>query len=174
MSEQPDRSRELSELCRSCGACCSGAMFGFVPLVPGEMQIETRRKLKVFTEAGGDRFKLPCPGLEAAVCTVYEDRPDVCRGYKCGLYLEHEREGGELAPRLAKVRRVRELLDTIRAGADESRGEWLPAPIAEIAQWDASRMNTLLERVGPEVLLDIAELGMRVRRDLGHVPKKEG
>jgi Fe-S-cluster containining protein len=173
VSVDAERAEELSQLCRSCGACCSGAVFGYVPLEPGELSVETRRKLKVFTEGGGERFKLACPGLVGAVCSVYADRPQVCRGYTCGLYAEHEREGGELETKLAKVRRIRELLDKIRAGADESNGAWLPAPIAEIVEWDANRMNTLLTSVGAETLLDIAELGMRVRRDLGHVPKKQ-
>ena len=40
-----------------------------------------------------------------------------------------------------------------------------------MAQWDASKVASLRDVVGEDTLLDIAELGMRVRRDLGHVRK---
>lgn len=165
------RAEDLRALCQACGACCSGAVFGFVEIGPGELAEPTRRRLRVFREAGGERFKQPCPALEGNACAVYADRPANCRDYVCDVYVEHEQSGGDLQERLRIVRRIRELIDKIRARADERAGGWLPAPIAEIVQWDASRMGELRESVGEETLLDIAELGMRVRRDLGHVRK---
>ncbi len=167
----PTRAEELHALCKACGACCSGAVFGFVPLEPGELSAQSRRRLHVFKEGAGERFKLPCRALEGTVCGVYEDRPAMCREYYCDLYAEHEQAGGELEEKLGTVRRIRELLDRIRARADEEKGEWLPAPIGVMAQWDASKVASLRDVVGEDTLLDIAELGMRVRRDLGHVRK---
>ncbi len=169
-----ERADELSSLCRACGACCSGAMFSHVVLDPDELAGDTRRRLKVVTaEDGKERFAQPCRALVGSDCGVYLARPRVCSSYKCGLYEAHERSGGALAPRIAKVRRVRELLDKLAARGDRGDGDWLPAPINEIVQWDAGKLASLRESLGEVTLLDIAELGMRVRRDLGHVPKTQ-
>ena len=166
MTADPQRLHELSTLCRACGACCSGAMFAYVPLDPDEPSEPTRVRLNVFNVAGEDRFKLPCAALEAQGCGVYQDRPSVCRSYKCAVYKKHESEGDDFEGKLRNVRRVRALIDSIRAHADASKGDWLPPVIAEMAEWDTEKIRSLRAHVGEEVLLDIAELGMRVRRDM--------
>ncbi len=72
----------------------------------------------------GDRaFEQPCAALVAVgpdagarrACSVYDARPRACRRFACRLYDRHRREGGPVAPRLAAVRRVRELVATLEA-----------------------------------------------------------
>jgi hypothetical protein len=96
--------------------CCDGSLFGRVDLEPGEAEGARRMRLRVV--GGGKSFEQPCsalvpleaPSAGHRVCAAYADRPLSCRRFVCRLYDRHRREGGALEPRLAAVRRVRELL----------------------------------------------------------------
>jgi hypothetical protein len=108
---------ELATLCRSCGMCCDGSLFGRVPLEPDEVQGARKNHLPVL--ASGQGFEQPCPALAGAEgesgCSVYAERPRACRRFVCRLFEQHAREGGPLEPRLAAVRRVRELAAALEA-----------------------------------------------------------
>jgi Fe-S-cluster containining protein len=104
---------DLETLCRSCGMCCDGSLFGRVDLRAEETQAARRRGLKVI--ASGDAFEQPCAALAHGRCSIYEERPEACRRFTCRLYERHEREGGPIEPRLAVVRRVRELVAGLEA-----------------------------------------------------------
>lgn len=105
--------RELALLCQSCGMCCDGSLFGRVDLEPDEIEPARRNRLRVL---GGRGFEQPCTALAqrerepGRVCAIYDQRPGACRRFACRLYERHRREGGPLEPRLAAVRRVRELV----------------------------------------------------------------
>jgi hypothetical protein len=107
---------DLTSLCRSCGLCCDGSLFGRVSLQHEEVEQARRNRLRVLES--GKAFEQPCSALmplEAGVdgrrtCSIYHERPLPCRGFVCRLYDRHRREGGPLEPRLAAVRRARELL----------------------------------------------------------------
>lgn len=128
---------DLALLCRSCGLCCDGSLFGRVRLNPDEVE-PARRKLRVL--GSGKGFEQPCIALartgsvldEQRVCAIYDERPLSCRSFACRLYERHRTEGGPLEPRLAAVRRVRQLVadleseglmpgDLDDAGASRSR-----------------------------------------------------
>ena len=160
-----DRAAELTTLCRSCGVCCNGVMFAHVQVTTHELRPETRRRLQV-VEADG-RFKPPCAAHEPRGCTVYDDRPEICRDYACELYLEHEAKGGELDRKLRRVARIRELVASIRARRKVADREWLPRTIAEMLSIGKP------SDVEPDLMLDIAELAMRLQRDFGWNPKPE-
>jgi Fe-S-cluster containining protein len=107
---------DLARLCQSCGLCCDGSLFGRVSLQPEEA--EPARKLHLRVIASGKAFDQPCVALEADAgyrCSIYLERPLACRTFACRLYDRHRREGGPLEPRLASVRRVRELLAYLEA-----------------------------------------------------------
>ncbi len=101
---------DLEALCRSCGLCCDGSLFGRVPLAPSE--VSNARKVGLHVIPSGKSFEQPCSALaEDRACTIYASRPAACRSFTCRLFGTHAREGGALEPRLAIVRRTRELLD---------------------------------------------------------------
>lgn len=110
---------DLTSLCRSCGLCCDGSLFGRVGLQREDVERARRNRLHVLES--GKAFEQPCSALtppEAGVdgrrtCSIYHERPLSCRSFACRLYDRHRREGGPLEPRLAAVRRVRELLATV-------------------------------------------------------------
>ena len=105
------RERELETLCKSCGLCCDGSLFGRVPLEPGERDAARKNRLRVV--ASGASFEQPCAAF-AGTCRAYDDRPRACRAFVCRLHERHRLEGGPLEARLASVRRARELLAAAR------------------------------------------------------------
>jgi Fe-S-cluster containining protein len=105
----PDaREAELALLCRSCGLCCDGSLFGRVDLEAMEVEPAKRRGLRILTNGNG--FEQPCAAHAQTGCAIYEERPLSCRRFTCRLYERHRREGGPIEKRLAAVRRVRALL----------------------------------------------------------------
>jgi hypothetical protein len=99
---------DLTTLCRSCGLCCDGSLYGRAVLEPHEVEPARKNGLRVL--GNGKGFSQPCAALVDRACAVYDARPATCRRFTCRLYERHRREGGPLEPRLAAVRRVRELL----------------------------------------------------------------
>jgi Fe-S-cluster containining protein len=112
---------ELAILCHSCGLCCDGSLFGRVRLEPTEVNAANRKRLRVIDSK--EAFEQPCPALAPVgrtdgarrTCSIYGDRPKACRRFECRLFERHRSEGGPLEPRLAAVRRVRELLAWLEA-----------------------------------------------------------
>lgn len=111
---------DLGALCRACGLCCDGSLFGRVTLDPSE--VETARKNRLRVLPSGASFEQPCSALGAApdfACAAYAERPRRCREFTCKLYARHEREGGPLEARLEAVRRARELLKLAEGAPDD-------------------------------------------------------
>ncbi len=83
-----------SEVCKNCGLCCSGALFGNAPLQEGEETLATELGIKpVVDDEGCGAFNLPCPHLDGTACSIYPDRLHVCGDYQCllsGSVLEGE------------------------------------------------------------------------------------
>jgi uncharacterized protein len=110
---------DLARLCRSCGLCCDGSLFGVVDLEPREVAVATSRRLRVLPSAKA--FEQPCAALASSGagddrdCHIYDDRPRSCRRFTCRLYEKHRRDGGPVDECLAAVRRVRALLARIEA-----------------------------------------------------------
>lgn len=81
-------STPLSNLCQSCGLCCDGTLFAFVPLKTAEEEATARSlSLPLFERDNGVcAFSQPCQMLKGASCAAYEKRPEACRKFICNLY----------------------------------------------------------------------------------------
>lgn len=76
----------IDQLCKSCGLCCNGVLFTDVKLDKDESHhrlVSLGLKLK----KSGSTLKLcqPCPAHVGGLCSVYADRPQVCRKFECQL-----------------------------------------------------------------------------------------
>jgi Fe-S-cluster containining protein len=125
---------DLEALCRACGLCCDGSLFGRVGLTPEEVAPARMRSLRVVPS--GKAFEQPCAALvtsgagteSATACSIYDERPLACRRFTCRLRERYRREGGPIEERLSVVRRARQLLATL-----ESSG-LAPADLQELAR----------------------------------------
>jgi hypothetical protein len=76
----------MSSLCLDCGLCCDGTLFEATALMPNEDGRRLAERQAVFvTEKGTRRFQQPCPAHECGSCTIYDERPEVCRDFRCSL-----------------------------------------------------------------------------------------
>ena len=112
-----------SELCTSCGMCCDGTLFSFVAISASEAQTLTAAGIEVRDEAGRLRLLQRCGALEGCSCTVYAQRPFVCRRFDCLLARSLNEKDLPLADALeivaearARLGRLEGLLPRVKAG----------------------------------------------------------
>lgn len=141
--------RAADALCKECGLCCDGTLFGSVLVQPDERERLSRVGLLVVVGDDGLSLRQRCSSLAGCLCSIYEDRPAACAQYECSL------RKGVLAGRKsesegrADIARMRALLATLGDAFD------VPAS-SDVSVWDA--LLTLEEP------LDITEDAETVRR----------
>ena len=103
VAEELGHEAEAQIDCRECAACCRD---NAVPVNEEEIvrlaqylnvsPSDVREKWITHDEAEGDHIDArPCPFLTGNLCSVYDGRPDGCRGYP---YI-----GGEIATRMTSI-----------------------------------------------------------------------
>jgi uncharacterized protein len=134
----------LSTLCQRCGLCCDGNLFATVPLRRSEVAPMQRLCLTVVERADGTpELSQRCASLEGRCCTVYAERPEACRRYRCYLLIALAEGEVSLDEALAvvdgahaRIRAVGAALAPARAGS--------PAAVMQRA-----RQDNLPENGGP-------------------------
>ena len=66
--------------------------------------------MKIEQRALSVTFALPCPKVEGTICTIYEQRPAACAGYKCALLKRYVAGNISLDSALAVVEETRQRL----------------------------------------------------------------
>jgi Fe-S-cluster containining protein len=104
-----------SDLCTHCGLCCHGVLHEWGHLETHE--IEPMAALGMGLERRGDNiaFSLPCTRVDGTICSIYEQRPIACRGYRCALLKRYEAREIPLDEALALVSKGKALLDAVRS-----------------------------------------------------------
>lgn len=114
-----DETAGPDSICVGCGLCCDGTIFGFVPLHDGDDE-DTLVHLGLTIEPREDKvgFSQPCAASCGGACSIYDDRPKVCRGYRCALLIENEagRTSSDEARR--RIATATQLRDEVTAGLD--------------------------------------------------------
>lgn len=72
-----------SSLCLDCGLCCNGTIYGFIELEGDDRACLTGSDARVEEHSKGARLLFPCALLDGAACTIYRNRPSVCRDFSC-------------------------------------------------------------------------------------------
>ena len=75
--------KAAQELCQSCGLCCEGLLHSHGALMPHEVGEAAALGLDL-VEGAEPGFSLPCPRFDRC-CTIYEMRPNACRGFRRAL-----------------------------------------------------------------------------------------
>ena len=102
-----------SDLCRACGFCCDGTLFGGLRLTEDEARAPARVLLPLFQAADGPTLLMPCPA-HVGTCTIYAERPSTCRTYHCQLIDRLEQGDIDFESALLRVERLLALAVAIR------------------------------------------------------------
>lgn len=98
---------EPGELCRNCGLCCDGTLFNRVRV---DTEIVASRLIQIGAKIEQNEVMhlvQPCAAHQHGDCAIYDDRPDVCRSFECGLLREYS--SGAIA-----LEEALEIVDTTR------------------------------------------------------------
>ncbi|MCE7992747.1 MAG: YkgJ family cysteine cluster protein [Roseivirga sp.] len=103
-----------SSLCTQCGVCCDGSFFELAGVRPSDLNDATRKLDMVKT---GDKLQinLPCSAHINNRCTIYDQRPWVCRAYECKLLKEHKRGEVNKDEALSTINNLKSALEEINA-----------------------------------------------------------
>lgn len=75
-----------SELCLYCGLCCRGVIFNRAALEPSEIKPAKDYGLRYFKANKGEyAFRLPCCLYQNDKCSIYLNRLNACKRYRCSL-----------------------------------------------------------------------------------------
>lgn len=155
-------SSSTTSLCLDCGLCCDGTMHSTVALEHGddrEVLLRTGFHLLLFEAEA--RFEQPCHAFHER-CTIYDDRPTLCRSYRCSLL--RQVDSGEVsdADARALVTTAIDLRDRVRPAIEALVGSTKTHSLAVLV----CRMDDALEAMDPaeraathaQLELDAAEL----------------
>jgi len=95
--------------------CCDGTMYRNVDVGQGDRREPLAAAGLVFAiKDDAACFTQPCPAFGGGRCSIYEDRPAVCRNYRCLLLRRHE--AGEVShdDAAALIARTTVLRDRVR------------------------------------------------------------
>ncbi len=149
-------------VCQSCGLCCDGTLFDFVPLIERE---QVPSPLVVLQDHSGARiFRLGCVALSGTSCSVYTGRPSACRVFEC-LLIESVHDGEiDLESALEVVARAKSLVEAVERtlpenGETEDSG--VPMGVMRRARRAALEAEPTDELKVAEAWLEVHFLGRR-------------
>jgi Fe-S-cluster containining protein len=103
-------------LCLRCGLCCDGTFISGVPLKPDD-EVAPLKAVGINIVSDNDLtvLKMPCAAHKNCTCTVYANRPQVCRTYKCKLLMKFERDDISQQSALEIINKVKSLKNEMNA-----------------------------------------------------------
>ena len=162
----------VSQLCPNCGLCCNGVLFADVELRAGDDANRLKELgLTLATKGRGKlAFAQPCACFDGKLCGIYDDRPERCRTFECGLLkrvqageLEADTALKTIAQTRRQVEKVRDLLRQLGQN-DEQLAMTKRYAQAMSAPMDLSDHECVTERRG-ELMLAVDELMRQLQRD---------
>lgn len=79
----------MTQICLSCGLCCDGTLFGATDIDQDDARVALEQSHAIFlTDGSVVRAQQPCPALYQGSCSIYEQRPSVCRSFECALLIQ--------------------------------------------------------------------------------------
>lgn len=133
-----------SALCRACGLCCQGQLYGWVSLRVDEVERVKTWPVTLVQHGDVAGFSQPCGCFREQQCSVYSQRPKTCVEYRCQL-LRRLRQSETTQPvALELVRLARGFFDQIQARLPADQGKRIWQRIIE--RWDLTTLKSLLVR----------------------------
>ena len=132
------RESQANILCKACGLCCTGHLFGWTKLKSIELNSMEELGVQVLRSSPSQRgFNQPCP-LWQGQCTIYQSPhyPHFCRTYKCKLLKKLLDETTPLMEALDSIQQAKEIIRGVEALLPDSPNpnfrERLAAQIEEL------------------------------------------
>jgi hypothetical protein len=101
--------------CVGCGMCCNGTIYWMAKVTPGEEPGIEAQGLELMEEQGTTYFRLPCHHEECGRCTIYADRFDICRSFRCHLLRDYQGGLVDLAEARRRVETALQLVDAVKS-----------------------------------------------------------
>ena len=153
----------MSSICVDCGMCCDGTLFAQAPLRPEDHAPPAGVHSAVDEPS---YFRQPCAALDHRACTIYHDRPTVCRNYRCELLKAVESGSTTVEDARTIIATTIELRDRVRPAIEAVVRSDIPLALptlypmleSRFAMDDeptdrAARVNLLLDVAGLRMLL---------------------
>jgi Fe-S-cluster containining protein len=133
-----------ADLCIPCGLCCDGSLFERAALrLQEETMARTLGLLVLKPEKEKTFFSQPCPAFRDHKCSVHEQKPTVCKKFRCKLLVSYESSLTEKEAGLQIIKRA-------RAMQAELLG-LLPSPVAaSLSLAEVKRQMRSLAQAGPQ------------------------
>jgi hypothetical protein len=115
----PNSKNELdaTAVCKACGLCCTGHLFTWARLDPGEI-ITTQALGMSLVQPRPDEngFSLPCP-LYTNQCPIYTHphKPKVCGKYECKMLKEIKNGQKNLAQAMTEIKQFKDIVHELEA-----------------------------------------------------------
>lgn len=123
----------MTSICVGCGMCCDGSMYRHVEVEPADPVGPLKAAgIELHTIDGATAFRQPCSSFGDGCCAIYENRPTVCREYRCLLLRRHEAGEVSLEDALALIARATGLRDEVRAGLATYLGPTQPSALEDL------------------------------------------
>jgi len=107
--------------CVGCGLCCNGTLYFRAKVTPGEEPVLLDHGLTLTADKDRTYFRLPCHHESCGRCTIYENRFDICRSFRCALLRRYQAGEIDLATARATVEKALELAAAVK-GDDAAAG----------------------------------------------------
>ncbi len=166
-SHSPDKGNDLIskgvELCLFCGFCCKGILFDRVDLETDETELASQLGLSLYPKkADFDAIYLPCSCFKDSKCSVYAQRPRICKKYQCKLlkgYLQGTISFGESMELVKKAKGMMEAIYQNLGDVDPSKSIW--KQIRDFMELQARSENSEeSRRITARLLLDVKKLSI--------------
>jgi uncharacterized protein len=105
----------MDNICLDCGLCCDGTMFSKVDVGEADsVESLAASGVHVLSVDGKSAFRQPCSAFGAGCCSIYENRPAICRGYRCALRTRYDAGETSFGEARSRIVSAIDLRDRIR------------------------------------------------------------
>ena len=162
-----DELDDASRLCLACGLCCDGAVFSWAVLADGDDRAALEAAgAEVRDTADGPALTIPCGALRGTCCSIYDRRPDVCRGFRCRLLRRLDAGRIDLSHALRVVARTKGVCAEVESGVGpELAGAWSRGAADFLRSLDSADEPESARTASAPVLLAIAEMRTLLQRE---------
>jgi Fe-S-cluster containining protein len=116
---RPETAEDAS-ICIGCGFCCDGTLHDHTDVSPEDEATVRAVGLALTTDSEKTVFRQPCPKFGCGQCSIYDERPTVCRKYRCKLRKDVDEGRLSATDARLKIAGVKDLIARIQTVDDAS------------------------------------------------------